>query len=70
MALREAVDEQNLMAGCIAHSCAAIVTPSGAVTTNGLYFFSCARPGAEIATRNNVAPVHGTQRRKNVDIMV
>src|SRR3974390_3404056 len=32
------------------HSCASIVTPSGALTTSGLYFFSCASPEAEIAT--------------------
>jgi hypothetical protein len=35
-----------------------------------LYFFSCARPGAEIATSNSVAPAHGTKQRKNVDIIV
>src|SRR6516165_9814089 len=52
------------------HSCAAIVTPSGVLTTSGSYFFSCVRPIAEIATRSTVAPVHGTKQRKKVDIIV
>src|ERR1700730_10926580 len=52
------------------HSCAAMVTPSGVRTTSGLYFFSWARPGAEIASRSSVAPAHGPKQRKNVDIIV
>jgi hypothetical protein len=52
------------------HSCAAMVTPSGVRTTSGLYFFSCVRPGAEVAARRSIAPAQGTKQRKNVDIIV
>src|ERR1700730_15300208 len=51
------------------HSCAAMVTPSAALTTNGLYFFSCAMQGSEIATSKRKAPAVSTKRRKKVDIM-
>ncbi len=52
------------------HSCAAIVTPSGALTVSDLYFFSCAMPGAAIATSNSVTPAPHIKRRKTTDIMV
>src|SRR6516165_624508 len=50
------------------HSCAAIVTPSGALTTSGLYFFSCAGLAAAVTASTAIAAAHGTKRRKHVGI--
>src|SRR5262245_59626840 len=51
-------------------SCAEIVTPSGALIVNDLYFFSCAVAGAVAATSSNAKPTADVRRRENADIMV